>query len=161
MSYAHLLLVCLLMIGSIALVMYYLGTKISYNYILYNGSVSIGSGVVFFVFKILLTMGKVGPIEQVLDVVITLLLLTVWLVILIETFTVEVMENGREIKASIISMVKWIKMVEIKTLPQQIIQKINIISVKTKNYMVKNKLTIKIQKLIGEQIKQRELNKRV
>ena len=161
MSYLNLLLMCILMMGSISLIMYYLGTKISYNYILYNASISIGSGVIFFLIKILLTSEQIGPIEQILDIVITILLIAVWLVTLVETFTVEVMENGREIKGNIISLVNWIKTIEFKSIPAQIIKKTNLVLFKTKNYLVKNKLTQKIQKLIVEVSKYRELNKRV
>ena len=161
MSYPYLLLICLLMMGFIALVMYYLGTKTSYNYILYNASVSIGSGLIFFLFKIILTLNQIGPIEQMLDIIITILLFTVWLVTLVETFTVEVMENGLEIKRNIFSLVNRIKSVEFKSLPAQIVKSVNLVSLKTKKYLVKNKLSLKIQKMIVEVSKYRELNKRV
>ncbi|MFC7684876.1 hypothetical protein [Ureibacillus sp. GCM10028918] len=161
MSYPYLLLICLLMMLSIAIVMYYLGTKVSYNYILYNASVSTGSGVIFFLFKMIFTMDKISPVEQILDIVITMLLVTVWFVALIETFTVEVMENGREIKGDIISIAKKVKTVEIKTVPSRIAKQVNIISVRAKTYFLKNKLTLKIHRLIGEYSKNREVNKRV
>ncbi|QCR32709.1 hypothetical protein [Lysinibacillus sp. SGAir0095] len=161
MSYPYLLLICLLMMISIALVMYYLGTKISYNYILYNASVSIGSGVVFFLFKIIFTIDHTGLIEQLLDLVIVMLLITVWLVTLVETLTVEIMENGREIKGNIIYLAKKIKTIEIKSIPSQIARRINSTSNKAKSYLLKNKLTVKVQKLVGELSKNRELNKRV
>ena len=161
MSYPYLLLICILLMGSIALVMYYLGTKISYNYILYNASISIGSGVIFFLFKIILTSNQNGPIEQTLDIIITMLLFTVWLVTLVETFTVEVMENGRELKRNIFSLLNRIKTIDYKSLPAQIIKSVNLASLKTKKYFVKNKLTLRIQKIIVEISKYKELNKRV
>lgn len=161
MSYPLLLMICLFMMLLIATVMYYLGTKISYNYILYNASISIGSGVIFFLVKMVLTMDKIGPIEQMLDIVITMLLVIVWIVTLLETFTVEIMENGQEIKGNLLVIVNKVKAVDIKKVPSNLVRQFNIIKVKIKTYMVKNKFTVKVQKLIGLYIKNRELNKRV
>ena len=160
-SYPYLLLICLLMMISLGLVMYLLGTKISYTYILYNASISIGSGVIFFLVKIILTMDHAGPIEQILDAGIALLLITVWIVALIETFTVELVENGQEIKGNLISIANWIKTVEIKAIPSTIVKKANNYSLKAKSYLVRNKLAIKILKIISEIHKNRVLNKRV
>lgn len=161
LSYPYLLLTCLFIMLSIALVMYFLGTKISYNYILYNASVSIGAGVIFFLVKMIMTMDQVGPIEQMLDIGLTLLLMTVWLVALVETITVEVVENGREMKNNLISLAKWIKTVEFKEMPSEIAKRVHSFSVKSKKYLVKNKLALKTQKIFGELHKNRELNKRV
>ncbi|MDN4493478.1 hypothetical protein [Ureibacillus aquaedulcis] len=161
MSYPYLLLICLLIMLSIALVMYYLGTKISYNYILYNASVTTGFGVIFFLFKMIFTVDTSAPIEQILDIVITMLLLTVWLATLMETFTVEVMENGREIKGNLITLAKKLKDVEIKKIPSNIARLFKVILVNTKTYLTKQKLTLKIQKWIDGYSKNREVNKRV
>lgn len=161
MSYPYLLFICLFMMFSIAVFMYYLGTKISYNYILYNASVSTGSGVIFFIAKMSFTMDEVGPIEQTMDIILTMLLATVWIISLIETFTVEVMENGREIKGNIITLSNKMKAIEMKGIPLSIAKHFNTLSVKAKTYLVKNKLTMKILKWISEYSKNRELNKRV
>lgn len=161
MSYPYIMILCLLMMGSIALIMYYLGTKISYSYILYNAAVSIGSGVIFFLFKIIFTMNKYGPIEQVLDIVIMMLLGTVWIFALLETFTVEAMENGREIKGDFMLLVNRLMNIKFKSMSAQIARGINIIPVKIKSLLAKNKLALKIQKTLGELSKNREVNKRV
>ena len=106
-------------------------------------------------------MDHAGPIEQILDAGIALLLITVWIVALIETFTVELVENGQEIKGNLISIANWIKTVEIKAIPSTIVKKANNYSLKAKSYLVRNKLAIKILKIISEIHKNRVLNKRV
>ncbi len=177
MSYPYLLLICLLMMLMVALGMYYLGIKISYSYILYNASISIGSGVLFFLAKMVFTYNKVGPIEQWADIAITMILLTVWIVCLVETLTIEVVENGREMKDTMISVAKRVKATDYKTIPYRITNQLKTINfkemplksliwlsripVKTKNWFVKNKLKLKIQKLAGDFHKYREINKRV
>jgi len=154
MNYLYLLIICLFMMVSIALIMYYLGTKISYNYILYNASVSVGSGVIFFLVKMILTIELVGPVEQMLDIVISLLLIIVWLVTLVETLTVEIMENRQEIKQILRSLVNKIKPLVIRLLPSwSLLKRCHEIYIKAKNNLVNNKLTIRIQKIIAEFIK--------
>ncbi|KGR77444.1 hypothetical protein [Ureibacillus sinduriensis] len=150
MSYSYLLIICLLMMITIALVMYYLGTKISYNYILYNASVSVGSGVIFFAVKMIVTMDTIGSIEQTLDMSIMVLLAIIWVIALIETFTVEIMENGREIKQYMKTVPVMIKTIEMKEIPFIAAKSFHSLSVKAKTILVKNKHTIKIQKWISE-----------
>lgn len=150
MSYPYLFFICLFIMISIAVVMYYLGTKISYNYILYNASVSIGSGVIFFVVKMIITMDTIGPIEQTLDIAITMLLVIIWIITLVETFTVEIMENGHEIRGYLKQVANMIKTIEIREIPFIIAKSLHSLSVKAKTYAMKNKHTIKIQKWISD-----------
>jgi len=150
MNYLYPLLICLSMMISISILMYYLGKKISYNYILYNASVSVGAGVIFFLFKMIFSIGQANPIGQLIDTFITLILIIVWLIILVETLTIEVMENGRDIKANMMTLINKMKEIELKSFPSKAAEQTKLTFAKTKSIMIRNKLIMKIQKLIAE-----------
>lgn len=48
MNYVFVLILSFVMMITITATNVYLGKKISYNYILYNASITFGSGVIFF-----------------------------------------------------------------------------------------------------------------
>ena len=114
MNYFSVVLSCLILILLIASLMYILGRKISYNFILYNGPISLGVGVIFFLGKMIFFETK-NTIESGADIAITLILLFVWLVALIETIVVAVIVKGNEIKTSIRNMQTQLKSWDIKT----------------------------------------------
>ena len=118
MNYFSVVLSCLILILLIASLMYILGRKISYNYILYNGPISLGVGVIFFLGKMIFFETR-NTIESGADIVITLILLFAWLVALIETIVVAVIVNGNEIKASIRNMKTQLKSWDIKKIKER------------------------------------------
>ena len=118
MNYFSVVLSCLILILLIASLMYILGRKISYNYILYNGPISLGVGVIFFLLKMIFFETR-NTIESGADIAITLILLFVWLVALIETIVVEVIVNGNEIKTSIRNMQTQLKSWDINKIKER------------------------------------------
>lgn len=150
------------MMSTIAIIMNFLGRKISYNYILYNASVTFGAGVIFFLAKIILTIEVVGQIEQIIDLVITLLLIIVWFVSLIETLIIEVMENGHAWKGNIQFFVMKVKMMDldsIKRFPSRLLRFGNYVIDKVQKSIVI--VFNKRHKLFDVFSKGRELNKKV
>lgn len=118
MNYFSIVLSCLILILLIASVMYILGRKFSYNYILYNGPISLGVGVIFFLGKMIFFETR-NTMESGADIAITLILLFVWGITLIETIVVAVLVNGNEIKASIRNMHTQLKSWDIKAIKER------------------------------------------
>lgn len=118
MSYFSVVLSCLILILLIASLMYMLGRKISYNYILYNGPISLGVGVIFFLGRMIFVETK-NSIESGADIAITVILLVVWLFALFETIVVTVIVNGNEIKTSLRTMQTQLKSWDMKKIKER------------------------------------------
>lgn len=118
MSYFSVVLSCLILILLIASLMYMLGRKFSYNYILYNGPISLGVGVIFFLGRMMFVETK-NSIESGADIAITVILLVVWLFVLIETIVVTVIVNGNEIKTSLRTMQTQLKSWDMKKIKER------------------------------------------
>lgn len=164
MDYVIVLILCFVMMISITASMFYLGKKISYNYILYNASITFGSGVIFFLVKMIVTLDTAGKIEQLVDIVITMLLILVFFISLVETLVIEVMENGKEIRGNLQTFANKVKTIDgetIKQIPGMFRTiKIKMIT-KSKSLFPVFISHIKKLKLIDHLIKNRVLNKKV
>lgn len=142
------------MIG-IASLMYYLGLKISYNYILYNATITFSVGVSFFLGKMIFYKVN-NPIEGAFDIIITLILLSVWLMALLETLVIEVMENGNELKmvpSKIRRNIKKLKNLnwdDVKELPSKLNQFRKEIIKKIKEYPMIYKVKAYLQRRYNE-----------
>lgn len=164
MNYVFVLFLCFLMMGVISATMFYLGRKISYNYILYNASITFGSGVIFFIVKMILTTEEAGKIEQIVDIVMTMFLIIVFFVSLVETLVIEVMENGKEIKRNLQSFANKIRTLDgetIKTIPVKFNHIQNKIVLKWKSQLPQTIEQIKKLKLVFGLMKKRIVNKKV
>lgn len=115
MNYFSMVLLCLVLMLLISGLMYMLGRKIAYNYILYNAVISLSVGVMFFLGKQIYFEAN-SPIERAADVTITIILLVIWVVALVETLIVEVMENGNEHKITLRNFFVKIKSFDVKTI---------------------------------------------
>lgn len=94
MSYLFSLILCIVLMGIIACFLYYLGQKISYSYILYNPSISLGFGVIFLLVKMIFS--QQNQLQYSIDVIITSILVFVWIVALLEAIIIDIFENGEE-----------------------------------------------------------------
>lgn len=142
----------------------YLGKKISYNYILYNASITFGSGVIFFLVKMIVTIDVAGKIEQLADIVITMLLILVFFMSLVETLVIEVMENGKEIKGNLQTFTNKVKAIDrgtIKQIPGMFHTIKNKMITKSKSLFPVFISYIKKVKLIDHLIKNKVINKKV
>lgn len=132
--------------------MYLLGIKISYNYILYNATITFSVGVMFFLGKMIFFEAN-SPIERGADIIITLILISIWLMALIETIVIEVMENGEEIRmfpSKLRSNIKNLDWKQIKLLPSKLYQFGKELIPKIKENPFIDKVKVYIQKRYNE-----------
>lgn len=110
MSYPVALILCVLLMGAIACVLYYFGQKISYSYNLYNPTISLGFGVIFLLTKMIIS--HQNSVEFSIDLILTAVLLFVWLIALFEAVIIDVFETGEGMLKDLRLLISKIKLKE-------------------------------------------------
>ncbi|MFP3919532.1 hypothetical protein U5N28_17165 [Lysinibacillus telephonicus] len=131
MNFPFSLILCIVLMGIIACFLYYLGKKISYSFILYNPSITLGFGVIFFLVKMIFS--QQNQLEYSIDVIITVILLFVWIVALLEAVIIDIFENGEEMLNDIRLVIGKELKKEMKILVSTSFQNWKRIIVKSKN----------------------------
>ncbi|RTQ96104.1 hypothetical protein [Lysinibacillus telephonicus] len=131
MNFPFSLILCIVLMGIIACFLYYLGKKISYSFILYNPSITLGFSVIFFLVKMIFS--QQNQLEYSIDVIITVILLFVWIVALLEAVIIDIFENGEEMLNDIRLVIGKELKKEMKILVSTSFQNWKRIIVKSKN----------------------------
>ncbi|MFJ7825010.1 hypothetical protein [Psychrobacillus sp. NPDC096623] len=114
MSFKIALLVCFSLMCLISCITYYLGKKVSNNFIKYIPVFSLGSGVIFFYIK--LNYSSYNPIsfDNIFDKIAIIILLIVFSIALLEAIIIEVVENTNLFERGIMVIRKSLKLVHVK-----------------------------------------------
>ncbi len=105
-------ILCALLMGCIAFTLFYLGRKISYSYNLYNPSITLGFGIIFFLIKMIFS--EQNTIGYSIDVMITTILFFIWMIAVIEAVIIDIFETGDQILKDVRLLREKIKLKEIK-----------------------------------------------
>ncbi|TSI08694.1 hypothetical protein [Lysinibacillus sp. BW-2-10] len=89
----------IVVMGIIATVLYYIGIKVSYSYILYTPSITLSIGVCLYIGKLFTINYPVEGLPIVFDILILSILCAVWIFAIVEAFIIDVFEQGKEMKA--------------------------------------------------------------
>lgn len=95
------LLITIVVMGIVATLLYYIGIKVSYSYILYTPSITLSIGVCLYIGKLFTTNYPVGGFPIVFDILLLSLLCAVWILAIVEAFIIDVFEQGKEMKADV------------------------------------------------------------
>ena len=95
------LLMTIVVMGIVATLLYYIGIKVSYSYILYTPSITLSIGVCLYIGKLFTTNYPVEGFPIVFDILILSMLVAVWILAIVEAFIIDVFEQGKEMKADV------------------------------------------------------------
>ncbi|WP_391121026.1 hypothetical protein [Psychrobacillus sp. L3] len=129
MSFKIAILVCLILMGFMACITYYLGKKMSNNLIKYIPVFSFAIGALFFYFKLNYISYKPYSIDGILDKISFIILLILGSIAFLEAVIIDIVENSKFFKNSYMDVRKAIKLVDVnKTfkikMPSDIVKKI-------------------------------------
>jgi len=113
MSFKIALLVCLILMFLIAFVTYYLGKRVSANWMKYIPVFSFGIGVIFFYTRVNF-ISYSNSIESIFDLISITLLLVVFSIALLEAVIIEIVENTKFFRKGFMDIRKVLKLVAIK-----------------------------------------------
>ena len=109
MSFKIAILVCLILMGLIAIITYYLGKKVSTNLFKYIPVFALGFGSIFFYTR-LKFISYPNSFESIFDKVAIFLLLVVFTIALLEAIIIEIVANTELFRKGFLVMRKRLKL---------------------------------------------------
>lgn len=109
MSFKIAILICLVLMGLMALVTYYAGKKMSKSVMKYIPSFSFAIGVLFFYIKLNYLPYELNSFDSIYDMIAIILLIIVFGISLLEAFIIDIVENTKLFERFYASVRKAIK----------------------------------------------------
>ncbi|QFF98458.1 hypothetical protein PB01_06245 [Psychrobacillus glaciei] len=113
MSFKIAILVCLILMGIIACITYYLAKKVSNSLMKYIPVFSFAMGALFFYMKFSFISYKPNSIEGIYDIIAIILLLIVCSIAFLEAVIIDIVENSNLFSRSYMAVRKVIQLVGI------------------------------------------------
>ncbi|TQR20859.1 hypothetical protein [Psychrobacillus vulpis] len=109
MSFKIAILVCLVLMGFIACITYYLGKKVSLSLMKYIPVFSFGIGALFFYIKLNFISYKPNSFDGIYDMIAFIILIVVSSIAFLEAIIIAIVENRKLFRRSYIAVRKAIK----------------------------------------------------
>lgn len=129
MSFKIAVFVCLILMGLVACITYYLGKKVSNSLMKYIPVFSFAIGVLFFYIKLNFISYKPNSFDGIYDMIAIIILIIVCSIAFLEAVIIDIVENRKLFKRSYMAVRKAIKLVDVNKafkfkMPSGIVKKI-------------------------------------
>ncbi|WP_391208533.1 hypothetical protein [Psychrobacillus sp. L4] len=113
MSFKIAILVCLILMGIITCITYYLAKKVSNSLMKYIPVFSFAIGALFFFLKLNYISYKPNSIDGILDMIAFIILIILGSIAFIEAVIIDVVENSKLFRKSYLTVRKAMKLVDV------------------------------------------------
>ncbi|MEK4485116.1 hypothetical protein MHH81_05875 [Psychrobacillus sp. FSL H8-0484] len=129
MSFKIAVFVCLILMGLVACITYYLGKKVSNSLMKYIPVFSFAIGVLFFYIKLNFISYKPDSFDGIYDMIVIIILIIVCSIAFLEAVIIDIVENRKLFKRSYMAVRKATKLVDVNKafkfkMPSGIVKKI-------------------------------------
>ncbi|WP_342600637.1 hypothetical protein MHB48_06130 [Psychrobacillus sp. FSL H8-0483] len=114
MSFKIAVFVCLILMGLVACITYYLGKKVSNSLMKYIPVFSFAIGVLFFYIKLNFISYKPNSFDGIYDMIAIIILIIVCSIAFLEAVIIDIVENRKLFKRSNMAVRKAIKLIDVK-----------------------------------------------